>query len=95
MHEQQRSLARQAMQGRQLSAALFAGPATITWLTGFAPPVQLGPSVFEGGPPLLWYEDGRFTLIVMDKLADSRAQLRPRSRCRRGYLHGRHLSDAA
>lgn len=70
MHEQQRSLARHAMQERQLSAALFAHPATITWLTGFAPPVQLGPNPFAGGPPLLWYEEGRFTLIVVDALAD-------------------------
>ena len=51
-------------------AALFADPATITWLTGFAPPVQLGPYPFAGGPPLLWYEEGRFTLIVVDLLAD-------------------------
>ncbi len=70
MHEQQRNLARRALQERQLSAALFADAATITWLTGFAPPIQLGPNPFAGGPPLLWYEEGRFTLVVVDALAD-------------------------
>ena len=82
MHEEQRNLARRALQERQLSAALFADAATVTWLTGFAPPVQLGPNPFAGGPPLLWYEDGCFTLVVVDALADST----------RGFAHDR---DAA
>jgi Xaa-Pro aminopeptidase len=71
MHEQQRNLARRTMQERQLSAALFADVATITWLTGFAPPPQPGPHPFAGGPPLLWYEDGHFSLIVVDAFADA------------------------
>lgn len=70
MHEQQRTLARLALEDRQVEAALFAHPATITWLTGFAPPVQLGPHPYAGGPPLLWYDGERFTLVVVDGHAE-------------------------
>lgn len=73
MHQPQRALARDLLRDRRLDAALFAQPATITWLTGFAPPMQLGPNPNAGGPPLLWYEGEQFTLIVVDAHAEAAA----------------------
>jgi len=69
MHEEQRRRARALLHERQIDAALFANPASVTWLTGFAPPVQSGPNPFAGAPPLLWWDGDRFTLIVVDGLA--------------------------
>lgn len=50
----------------QLSSVLLSNPATITWLTGYAPPVQTGPNPFEGGPALGWWCDGLLTLLLSD-----------------------------
>lgn len=69
MHRPQREQAQARLTQHQLDAALFASPATITWLTGFAPPVQTGSNPFAAAPPLLWWADGHFTLIVVDGLA--------------------------
>jgi Xaa-Pro dipeptidase len=51
---------------RNLSAALLSNAATITWLTGYAPPIQTGPNPFEGGPALAWYQDGQLRLVLSD-----------------------------
>ncbi len=51
---------------RGVTAALLANPWTITWLTGYAPPIQTGPSLFDGGPVLAWWRDGELTLIGGD-----------------------------
>ncbi|MGE5223120.1 MAG: M24 family metallopeptidase [Omnitrophica WOR_2 bacterium] len=51
---------------QQISTALLTHPHTITWLTGYAPPVQTGPSPFEGSPVLALWQDGQLTLIVSD-----------------------------
>jgi Xaa-Pro aminopeptidase len=69
MHEEQRQLAHEYLQAQGIERALFASPASVTWLTGFAAPVQLGPNPFAGGPPLAWYADGEWTLIVLDSYA--------------------------
>jgi Xaa-Pro aminopeptidase len=71
MHEEQRQRTRERLERASLSRALFADVNSIKWLTGFNPPVQLGSNFFLGGPPLLWYVDGHFTLIVLDGQADS------------------------
>lgn len=71
MHEQQRQQAQDLLRSRGLDRALFANPASITWLTGFAPPIQLGPHPFAGGPPLLWYASGEWTLLVLDTYAEA------------------------
>jgi len=55
-----------ALRSRGLDAALLTSPWTITWLTGYAPPIQTGPSPFDGGPALAWYQAGDLTLIVSD-----------------------------
>ena len=66
MHQEQRQRAHDLLRSRQVRRALFANPYTVTWLTGFAPSLQVGPSPFAGGPPLVWYEDGEFILVVLD-----------------------------
>jgi Xaa-Pro aminopeptidase len=66
MHEQQRQRAHDVLRSRGIERAVFASAASVTWLTGFAPPVQTGPNLFAGGPPLLWYAGGEWTLIVLD-----------------------------
>ncbi|MCX8062016.1 MAG: Xaa-Pro peptidase family protein [Anaerolineales bacterium] len=48
------------------SAAILTNPATITWLTGYAPPIQTGPSPFEGGTAIGFWVDGQFTLLLSD-----------------------------
>jgi Xaa-Pro dipeptidase len=51
---------------RGASAALLASPWTITWLTGYAPPIQTGPNPFDGGPALGWWTEDGLTLICQD-----------------------------
>ncbi len=75
MHEEQRQRAVHLMQARWLNAALFASPASITWLTGFAPPIQTGPNPFAAAPPLLWWDGERFTMAIVDGLAASTGPL--------------------
>jgi Xaa-Pro aminopeptidase len=53
-------------QERKLSSALLSNPATVAWLTGYAPPIQTGPNPFEGGPALAWWQDGRLKLVLSD-----------------------------
>jgi Xaa-Pro aminopeptidase len=51
---------------KHLTAAIFSNPATITWLSGYAPQIQTGPNPFEGGPALGWWLDDRMTLVLSD-----------------------------
>jgi Xaa-Pro dipeptidase len=51
---------------KKLSCALLSNAATLTWLTGYAPPIQTGPNPFEGGPALAWWQDGHLTLLLSD-----------------------------
>ncbi|BDG60124.1 M24 family metallopeptidase [Caldinitratiruptor microaerophilus] len=52
---------------RRLACAVFADPASTVYLTGYVPPVETGPSPFEGGPPLVVLTaDGGALLIVSD-----------------------------
>lgn len=69
MHQEQRQRAHAYFKSRGIERALLANPYTVKWLTGFAPPVQVGSNFFAGGPPLVWYEDGHFTLLVVDAYA--------------------------
>jgi Xaa-Pro aminopeptidase len=69
MHQEQRQRARDLLKARGIERALFANFNSVKWLTGFAAPVQLGPNFFAGGPPMVWYEAGHFTLFVVDAYA--------------------------
>jgi len=54
-----------------LSAVLLSNMNSLTWLTGYAPPIETGPSPFEGGPALAWYCEGEVTLLMSDMEAGS------------------------
>jgi Xaa-Pro dipeptidase len=67
MHEIQRQRTQELLQSKGLDYALFTTLDSVKWLTGFAPPLEhLGqPHVFAGGPSLVWYEAGQYTLLVL------------------------------
>ncbi len=65
-HADQRDKTDLLLKSKGVNAALFANPASITWLTGFAPIIETGPQPYSGGPALVWYLGGEFNLIVMD-----------------------------
>jgi Xaa-Pro aminopeptidase len=67
MHNEQRQRAHDFLRMHDIQRALFANPYTVTWLTGYAAPLQLGPGPFAGGPPLVWYDADKFTLIVLER----------------------------
>src|SRR5512139_2722930 len=58
-----------ALRSLGVEAALLTSPWTIAWLTGYAPPVQTGPSPFDGGPALGWWTAGGLTLVCQDSEA--------------------------
>src|SRR5512133_1084355 len=66
MHQQNADRLQDYFVSRGIVAALLANPWTITWLTGYAPPIQTGPSPFEGGPAVAWWYGGELTLITSD-----------------------------
>lgn len=66
MHPQNLERFSDLLRSRGLTAALLADPATITWLTGYAPPIETGPSPFEGSAVLAWWHAGELHLIVSD-----------------------------
>jgi Xaa-Pro dipeptidase len=71
MHAEQRQRTHERLERAGIRRALFADLHSIKWLTGFNPPVQVGTNFFLGGPPLIWYAGGHFTLIVLDGHAGS------------------------
>jgi Xaa-Pro dipeptidase len=54
-----------------LSAVMLSNMNSLTWLTGYAPPIETGPSPFEGGPALAWCCEGEVTLLMSDMEAGS------------------------
>lgn len=66
MHQQNADRLQDYFISRGIVAALIANPWTITWLTGYAPPIQTGPSPFEGSPAVAWWCSGELTLITSD-----------------------------
>jgi Xaa-Pro dipeptidase len=65
------------LRSRGVTAALLADPATITWLTGYAPPIETGPSPFEGLAVLAWWHAGDLHLIVSDMEAAAAREASP------------------
>ena len=96
MNHEQRQRVHDLLRARGVTRALFAHSDSVAWLTGFAPPMQLGSHLFAGGPPLLWYEDGQFTLFVVDAFADSTMQFGKQSDCtvvtHPGYTYAQPLA---
>ena len=66
MHHEQRLRTAHLLTNHGLEHALFSHPHSVTWLTGFAAPLQLGPHPFSGGHSLVWYASGHYTLIVQE-----------------------------
>jgi len=95
MHAEQRVRADKTLTAHHLRRALFANPFSVTWLTGLAPPPQLGPLPFAGGPSLVWYEDGEFVLIVVDAYADQAAASGCRVHSYLGYTSEQPLASSA
>ncbi|MCJ7661175.1 MAG: Xaa-Pro peptidase family protein [Anaerolineales bacterium] len=81
MHQEQRYRTHELLKTKGVERALFAHPGSVTWLTGFAPPIQLGQNIFAGGPPLVWYEDGHFTLFVVDAYTADTEEFSDQSDC--------------
>ncbi|MDM8527107.1 Xaa-Pro peptidase family protein [Anaerolineales bacterium HSG24] len=75
MHKEQRERTVALLKRHGINRALFANPHTVTWLTGFAPPIQTGPNFFQASSPLIWYEGGLFILVVVDTQATLAAPL--------------------
>jgi Xaa-Pro aminopeptidase len=66
MHQEQRERARALFHERGIARAIFAHPDSVRWLTGFYHHAEVGGGLFMGGPSLVWFADGQFTLIVLD-----------------------------
>lgn len=66
MHQENLAKLTEHLKAQGMRAALLANPFNITWLTGYAPAIQTGPSPFEGGPALGWFIDGELTLLLSD-----------------------------
>lgn len=66
MHQSQRDRTHAYLQQEGISNALFADAVSLAWLAGYAPPIYLGPHPTTGAPPLLWYAEGAWTLIIPD-----------------------------
>jgi Xaa-Pro aminopeptidase len=96
MHQEQRRKTQALLNTRGVERALFAHPNSVAWLTGFAPPIQLGPHLFAGGPPLVWYEEGHFTLFVVDAYSAAAREFGDQPGCsvvtHLGYTYQRPLS---
>jgi len=85
---------RDYIRARGLAGALLANPSTITWLTGYAPPIQTGPSPFDGGPALAWFRDGELTLILSDAEAPAARAAGANAREYAGYTVEQPLACA-
>jgi Xaa-Pro dipeptidase len=70
----------EVLQNQRITAALLSNPATLTWLSGYAPPIQTGPSPFEGGQALGWWQSGELTLVLSDAEAPAASALGARTR---------------
>lgn len=81
MHTEQRDRARTFFAERGIRQAVLSSTATVKWLTGFAPPPQVGPHPFAGGPPLIVYDSDRFKLLIVDGLADLASTIAKQSDC--------------
>src|SRR5260221_12001591 len=69
MHREQRQQTHDLLRQHNIQQALFARPERTTWLTGFAPPIYTGPNLFAASYPVVWYDNGHFTLLVVDSFA--------------------------
>ncbi|MBX3011765.1 MAG: aminopeptidase P family protein [Caldilineaceae bacterium] len=81
LHQEQRQRTRDLLKAKGITRALFTNSSSVKWLTGFVPAVQLGPNFFLGAPPLVWYEEGHYTVVLLDGQAGSVAHLATATDC--------------
>jgi Xaa-Pro aminopeptidase len=94
MHQQNLDRLRDYLRSHGRQAAMLSNPATITWLTGYAPSIQTGPSPFDGGPALAWFADGALTLILSNMEADTARAVGATVRDYAGYTLDEPLTGA-
>lgn len=82
MHQEQRDHTHDLLRRRGIDCALFAHPGNVTWLTGMPAPWRAGAEMYMGGPSLVWYEAGAFTLLTMDGLAATATAFGEQPNCR-------------
>ncbi|MBC8100234.1 MAG: aminopeptidase P family N-terminal domain-containing protein, partial [Armatimonadetes bacterium] len=73
MHGTQRARTTSLLTSHGIDRALFTHPDSVRWLTGFAPPLESGVHQFAGAPPLVWYAEGAYTLLIVDGFAHDTA----------------------
>ena len=54
------------LRAHDYEGALLANPFTLTWLTGYASPIETGPDPFAGGPALAWVHGGELSVVASD-----------------------------
>ena len=54
------------LRAHDYDGALLANPFMLTWLTGYAPPIETGPDPFAGGPALVWVHGGEIAVVASD-----------------------------
>ena len=59
------------LRAHDYDGALLANPFTLTWLTGYAPPIETGPDPFSGGPALVWVRAGEISVVASDAEASA------------------------
>ena len=82
MHQEQRDKTHQLLRQKGIHQALFAHPGNVTWLTGMPHPWRAAADLYAGGPSLVWYENGHFTLITMDGQAASTGKFADQPNCK-------------
>ena len=99
MHQEQRRRTQDLLREKGISHALFAGSSSIKWLTGFSWPIELGPNLHAGGSPLVWYDDGEWTLIVVNSYTADAQEFAKDPGCTvvsyRGYTIQQPITGAA
>lgn len=81
MHQEQRDQTHAFLKEKGIQRALFAHPGNVTWLTGLPHPWRAAADLYSGGPSLVWYEDGVFTLMIMDGQAASAGDYAEQPNC--------------
>jgi Xaa-Pro dipeptidase len=67
LFQSHQDVARRILEQRQIESGLFAKPASVTWLSGYARPGYLDYAPFRGGPAMVLFDRGSFVLVVDDQ----------------------------
>jgi Xaa-Pro aminopeptidase len=83
--------ARSELRRRGAASAVLSDPSSVTWLTGYAPPAETGPSPFDA-PPIAWLDPDALVLIVSETEAPGAAASGLDVRTYPGYTIDRPLA---